>query len=424
MGIRRITIFLLLAAGLFSASAARSQEPPPYPGHGEEPAPGDESPVTEAATNDPTADSLDYFREELAPYGQWVNHEGYGEVWVPRVQAGWRPYTTGHWAYTDQGWAWMADEPWGWATFHYGRWFYDQGLGWAWVPGNTWAPAWVAWRHGDGYVGWAPLPPSIEFTDEGGLGFGVTAITAGFFTFVIERNMMTPDVSEVILPSARNVQIVPRTTNVTRYAVSDHRVINSGIDVRRIAQVTGRQVPRLRVEAMTSGSPRGQRGAFYQPPVVTRAAHATRVEFGRALAHQREAQRRNHTPGRATENFSTPGARGSFEQRRSPGFSPGDRTTFQRSSPSSNFNRNRSYAPQPERQSQQNRPSPPMRAQPRSQERAQPQTRSQERAQPRPRNQERAQPQPRNQERPHQQQRSQDRSQQRSTERSRHRPPI
>jgi uncharacterized protein DUF6600 len=420
MNTQRIAISLLLVAGLLAAGTARSQEPnppepPPYAGHDEEPVPGGESPVTEAATNDPAADSLDYFHEELAPYGQWVTHESYGEVWVPRVRAGWRPYTTGHWAYTDQGWAWMADEPWGWATFHYGRWFYDQGIGWAWVPGNTWAPAWVAWRSGDGYVGWAPLPPNIEFTAEGGLGLGVAAITAGFFTFVAERSMLAPNASEVIVSSSRNVEIVPRTANVTRYAVSDHRIIGSGVDVRRIEQATGRPVPRLRVGSMTSGSPRGQRGAFYQPAVVTRAERATRAEFGRALASQREAQRRSHTPGRAAESFSTPSARGSAEPRRSPGFTPRDHTTSQRSSSSSSFNRNRSYTPPPERQSQQSRPAPPTRARPGNQERAhQTQQRSQDRAQ----------PQPRSQERPHQQQRSQERSQPSSSDKSRHKPPV
>ena len=33
-----------------------------------------------------------------------------------------------------------------------------------WVPGYTWAPAWVSWRTGDDDVGWAPLPPD---SDEG-----------------------------------------------------------------------------------------------------------------------------------------------------------------------------------------------------------------------------------------------------------------
>ena len=43
-------------------------------------------------------------------------------------------------------------------------------LGWAWVPGYNWGPAWVCWRHaeGEGYCGWAPLPPGARF--EAGVG--------------------------------------------------------------------------------------------------------------------------------------------------------------------------------------------------------------------------------------------------------------
>src|SRR5258707_11541000 len=92
-----------------------------------------------AQSSDWTA-SISYFHEQLSPYGRWVERDGYGEVWVPYVSARWRPYTTGHWVYTDQGWAWVADESWGWAPFHYGRWFYADG-GWGWVPGTVWAPA-------------------------------------------------------------------------------------------------------------------------------------------------------------------------------------------------------------------------------------------------------------------------------------------
>lgn len=36
-------------------------------------------------------------------------------------------------------------------------------MGWVWVPGVEWAPAWVSWRVGGGYIGWAPLPPHGVF---------------------------------------------------------------------------------------------------------------------------------------------------------------------------------------------------------------------------------------------------------------------
>lgn len=103
------------------------------------------------------------FYNTLAPYGQWITYGDYGDVWIPNVGPEFQPYLTdGHWVYTDLGWTWASDYPWGWATFHYGRWFYDNQLGWAWIPGNQWSPAWVAWRSAPDYYGWAPLGPGMN----------------------------------------------------------------------------------------------------------------------------------------------------------------------------------------------------------------------------------------------------------------------
>jgi hypothetical protein len=222
---------------------------------------------------DPGTASIGYFHEQLSPYGRWVERQGYGEVWVPAVRAGWRPYTTGHWVYTDQGWAWVADESWGWAPFHYGRWFHDAGIGWGWVPGTVWAPAWVAWRHGGGYVGWAALPPAVGFTVGVGVNFGGVsldaAIAPSYFAFVSERAILTPRLSTVIVAPERNVTIIHNTTNITNYTVVNNRVVNNGVNVQRIEQVTGRPVPRVSTASQV---------AFYQPPVVAKAARATKAE--------------------------------------------------------------------------------------------------------------------------------------------------
>jgi hypothetical protein len=105
------------------------------------------------------------FYDNLAPYGNWVQRANYGWVWTPKdVASTWRPYQAGHWVWSDEGWTWLSDEPFGWATYHYGRWYQDPELGWSWVPGNDWAPAWVSWQEGQNYVGWAPLPPGANVT--------------------------------------------------------------------------------------------------------------------------------------------------------------------------------------------------------------------------------------------------------------------
>jgi hypothetical protein len=107
--------------------------------------------------------SFSTFHDELAPYGEWVTVGAYGRVWRPlHVAAGWRPYYYGRWEWTDEGWLWVSDEPWGWAAYHYGRWAYDPSYAWVWVPGYQWAPAWVTWRYGPEYIGWAPLGPGFS----------------------------------------------------------------------------------------------------------------------------------------------------------------------------------------------------------------------------------------------------------------------
>src|SRR5215469_15068113 len=100
------------------------------------------------------------FYGPLAPYGSWVSVSTYGRCWRPAGMAsGWRPYSLGHWEWTDAGWYWVSDEPWGWACFHYGQWVLDPAYGWVWLPGTQWAPAWVVWRETPDYIGWAPCGP-------------------------------------------------------------------------------------------------------------------------------------------------------------------------------------------------------------------------------------------------------------------------
>jgi len=103
------------------------------------------------------------FQDELAPYGDWVDDSSYGRVWVPSstlVGSDFTPYYSGgHWVLSEFGWTWVSDWSWGWAPFHYGRWVMASGFGWCWVPGTMWGPAWVTWRSGGGWVGWAALPP-------------------------------------------------------------------------------------------------------------------------------------------------------------------------------------------------------------------------------------------------------------------------
>src|SRR5687768_11037834 len=116
--------------------------------------------------------SYQTFYDELDPYGHWIEYPEYGYVWQPDLGPGFRPYSTnGHWVWTeDYGWTWVSQYSWGWAPFHYGRWFHDPYYGWLWLPGYEWSPAWVMWRGGGDYYGWAPLGP--QFSVSVNLSFG------------------------------------------------------------------------------------------------------------------------------------------------------------------------------------------------------------------------------------------------------------
>ncbi len=155
-------------------------------------------PPANYSVDQPAPDQIDggqvdpaVFNDQLAAYGRWVDTPEYGRVWIPAsTPAGWQPYTLGHWAFTDCGWTWISDEPFGWATYHYGRWAVAANLGWCWVPGTVWGPAWVSWRCGDGYCGWAPLPPVRGFNLAFNIGsndYACGIIPASCYNFVPER---------------------------------------------------------------------------------------------------------------------------------------------------------------------------------------------------------------------------------------------
>ena len=184
-----------------------------------------------------------HFYDYLSGYGSWVYFSPYNYVWIPHVTTyGWRPYTYGHWVYTNYGWTWVSQFEWGWAPFHYGRWGWDVDMGWFWVPGTVWGPAWVAWRRGGVYLGWAPLPPEALFVS----GVGVTSLPYGlphsYWVFVDGRHFMNDGIYHYVLPYERVRTIINRTTLQTNIIVQNQRVINRGFGVDYVARVTKRGI--------------------------------------------------------------------------------------------------------------------------------------------------------------------------------------
>jgi hypothetical protein len=207
---------------------------------------------------------FDYFYDQLSPYGEWNYHPRWGDVWRPtRVGSDFRPYFRGYWVNTEYGWTWESEEPWGDATYHYGRWVFDPNDGWMWVPGYTWAPAWVVWRGGGNNIGWFPMPPDDRFLagvevyrddwdwNRGYFGYSdwygpsvATGLLAAW-TFVALDRFADRDYYRYAYPRPQVVNIVNNTTNITNYVTVNNRIVNRSIDVTRVEQASGRRIQRV-----------------------------------------------------------------------------------------------------------------------------------------------------------------------------------
>ena len=189
---------------------------------------------------------ISVFQDALAPYGNWVNHRTYGQVWYPRnVARDWRPYTDGYWAHTDDyGWLWVSYQPWGWAPFHYGRWAWDSWYGWIWVPGRTWAPAWVFWRSGGGYAAWTPMPPNVVW--QPGIGLNISYfnydrdIRWDSWVAVHEHDLPNRHINQHINPPSQNRQVINVTNYNNNVTLINNTIVNQGVPVKQIEEVTRR----------------------------------------------------------------------------------------------------------------------------------------------------------------------------------------
>ena len=181
--------------------------------------------------------SFQVFYDELSPYGDWIGHPVHGYVWVPYAEPGFQPYATnGYWVMSTYGNTWVSNYDWGWAPFHYGRWYFDDYVGWAWVPGYEWGPAWVNWRTGGNYYGWAPLAPGVSIHVS-------VNIPTNYWVFVPKKRLISRNIYNYYVPRRNVVNIYNQTTVINNTYVYNNQTYVSGPARRDVERVTRRSVP-------------------------------------------------------------------------------------------------------------------------------------------------------------------------------------
>ncbi len=208
------------------------------------------------------------FYDRLSPYGSWTWMEGQ-YVWVPTgIDISWRPYTRGRWVYTDYGWTWWSNEPFGWATYHYGRWGFSYRIGWFWVPGNRWGPAWVSWRRSDHYLAWAPLPPSYDRGLSNNISVG--NIPGYYWSVVRSRYFLSDELPRYyVRNSKRWRRAFERTRPIGHTTIINRKVINNVVSVNYVERLTNKRVVERKVSRTRdwdrAGNIQGNSFEVYRP---------------------------------------------------------------------------------------------------------------------------------------------------------------
>jgi hypothetical protein len=251
--------------------AASAYQPPAQPAPAPDTTYQPETAPPPQPVEQPAEVTVNSFYDTLAPYGSWVDVDGYGRCWRPSVvvyNSGWQPYCDhGHWVYTDCGWYWSSDYSWGWAPFHYGRWFQHSRWGWCWTPDTVWGPSWVTWRYSNEYCGWAPLPPRAVYREGVGFFYNGLAVSIGFdfglswncFAFVPIGHFCDPHPRRYCVAPAQVTQIYNHTTVINNFNGHGRNLANRGIDPEHITAVTHTPIRPVAIRDTAAPSGHGPR---------------------------------------------------------------------------------------------------------------------------------------------------------------------
>lgn len=278
---------------------------------------GDTSTGFKETDEDLLTTDFDYFYKELSSHGEWVevkakdlgldikpgsssNNEGifydfftdlfvkkaYAEdvdvslfVWQPGIgfsvstgdnqPAMYVPYNNGQWLNTEDGWYFKASTAPEELTSHYGRWTLDPNLGWVWLPGRVWAPAWVDWREDADYVAWAPVPPGTYIVND---AISVTQVNENRYTIVEKKRFIEPSVYKYRYQYVENKNkiMIKEMTKTDGVIVKNKTVINKGPEVGSIEKASGKKIEQVKIKRVDNKNSVGLADntiSIYTPPM-------------------------------------------------------------------------------------------------------------------------------------------------------------
>jgi hypothetical protein len=179
----------------------------------------------------------------------------------------------------------------------------DMSYGWMWVPGYEWAPAWVSWRGGSDYYGWAPLGPGMS------ANISVGSIPYNNWAFVPSRYISSSRLNNYYVNPSRNVTIINNTTIINNNTVINNGnrtrpAYNPGPPVREVEQTTGSRIRQYNLaQASKPGAPQVTNNTLrVYRPVVNEGTNNSNARPQRVVTPDQIKTPQNNVPNRNNTN--------------------------------------------------------------------------------------------------------------------------
>lgn len=159
------------------------------------------------------------------------------------------PYTNGQWVYSSYGWYFKAPTAHEEIVHHYGRWVYSPAIGWAWMPGRVWSPAWVEWREDDVNIAWSPIPPSVYIVAN---EIPVIPVYEDTYVIVEKRYFVEPVVYNYIYTDKEYKKLLKSMRRPKGVVIVNNVIVNQGPAVLEIERYRGSSIGVVKVHKVNN----------------------------------------------------------------------------------------------------------------------------------------------------------------------------